>query len=303
MHSHASCGHDAHSHLHGAERRLSAAVVLNLVITIAQLIGGVISGSLALISDALHNLSDTVSLATSWGAMKIAKRKSTERKSFGYRRVEILAAFVNLLGLFAVCGYIVYEAILRLVNPSPVHTTIMGAVAFVGFAANLFSVILLMRHSAGSLNIRSAVLHLVGDMLASVGVMAGAAVIFFFPDFTWIDPLLSILIAGYIMKEAAGMLGRTVNVLMQGAPEGADRDAIIAAVSAHTGVADVHHVHLWSMDGTDIIMEAHIIASCERLEDSDRLIRELNAMLHERFGIHHATLQIESDRSCGDCAL
>ena len=240
--------HHHHHHDHSGEgRSLLLATLLNVLITVVEIIGGILSNSLALLSDAVHNLGDTLAVLLAYVAGRISKRKSNERKTFGYKRVEILAAFFNALVLIAISVFLVYEGIQRFSEPEPIKGLLMFTVASAGLVFNLLAVLILKKHSANSLNIRSAYLHLLGDTLSSFAVIIGGILIYFF-DIYWIDPVITILISIYIIKETWDVFRDSSNILMQATPEGLDVQKIIGALIKVEGIQNIHHVHLWSLE-------------------------------------------------------
>ena len=204
----------SHHHHHNTEgRNLLFTVVLNFTITIAEFVGGILSNSLALLSDAIHNLSDAIALLITYITVRISKKSSNQRNTFGYKRIQILAALFNSVTLIAICIYLLYEAYLRFFNPEPVKSILMFAVALIGLIANLLSVFLLQKHSKNNLNIKAAYLHLIGDTLSSVAVVIGGVLIYFYQIY-WIDPLITVLISLYIIKETYAVLHETYKILM-----------------------------------------------------------------------------------------
>jgi len=283
-----------HSHVEPVSgRNLVITVFLNLAITIAEVIGGILSNSLALLSDALHNLSDTVALFIAWIANKISRRASNDRKTFGYKRIEILAAFLNSLVLILVSVFLITEAVKRFMDPEPIRGQIMFIVATAGLAANLISVLILRKDSGKNINIRSAYLHLLSDTLSSVAVIIGGILIYYF-DLFWIDPLVTVLISLYILRETWFVFRETVDILMQGTPRGMSLKKIKAEVEKITGVANVHHVHLWNLNDNLIHFECHVIVSENiRVSDTKPILETIERILLDQFGITHVTVQFE----------
>ncbi|WP_099210055.1 cation diffusion facilitator family transporter [Thermococcus henrietii] len=281
-----------HEHGHGLKRNLAISIALNLTITIAEVIGGLISGSLALLSDSLHNFSDSMSLLASYFALKIAERRPNEKYTFGYKRAEILVAFINSAVLIGVSLFLVVEAYRRFRNPRPIDTTVMLPVAVLGLIANLLSVFLLHEHAHG-LNVRSAYLHLLSDTLSSVAVVIGGLLIRFY-GVEWVDPLVTVLIALYILREAYEVLRESVDVLMEASPE-LDLEAIKAELESIPGVKNAHHFHAWWVGESGIHFECHLSVEDMPLSEAQRIIDEAEERLR-RFGITHVTVQLEVDR-------
>ena len=274
-------------------RKLIGAVVLNIVITVAEVIGGLVSGSLSLLSDAVHNLSDGVSLLISYFAFRLSKRESTARKTYGYKRAEILAALFNASVLVVIIFFLFREAYLRFFNPVHINGVLMIIVASIGLAANLAAVMLLKKDAAANLNIRSSYLHLLADTISSVGVVLGGFFVYFF-KINWVDPLLTVLIGLYILKESYLIVKQTVNILMQATPEAIDVMKLKCAIEEIPEVRNLHHVHVWQANDTDIYFEGHVDV-CEDYSVSriSEIYKRIESILRDRFSVHHSTIQIE----------
>ncbi len=268
-------------------------VVLNFSITLAEIIGGILSNSLALLSDALHNFGDGLAVLLAYIASRISRRESNMRKTFGYKRMEILAAFVNSILLVAICIFLIYEAVERFRNPSPIKGVIMFSVAGIGLLANLVAMILLRADSHKNINIRAAYLHLLGDTLSSFMVIAGGILIWRYGIY-WLDPLITVLISLYIMKETYRLLRDSFNILMQSAPEDIDINGIKSAVESMEGVRNLHHVHLWSLNDRQVHFEGHVDLEKDMpVSQAGILSERISSLLKERFEIEHTTLQME----------
>lgn len=297
-HNHGTHNHGLHGHgvSEGAGKsgrfRLILSIVLNLIITIAEVIGGIISGSLALLSDALHNLSDTLSLAVSLFAIRISRRQPDENRTFGYKRAEIIGAFVNLIVLVVIAIWLVKESVERFLNPTPIDAKVMLIVATIGLLANLLTAFLLHRDSRSSLNIRSAYLHIVTDALSSVGVIAGGLIIW---KWEWyiIDPIMCILISVYIVYHSSSMIRETVDILMNSAPADVNMDEVLQSVRKVSGVQDIHHVHLWRLSENNNALEAHIVIDEDLLPEMENIKGAIKSMLSDDFSIGHSTLEFE----------
>jgi cobalt-zinc-cadmium efflux system protein len=283
-------------------KNLRISVWLNLIIALAEVVGGLLANSLSLLSDALHNLGDGLALLFAYVANKVGKRDATRRKTFGYKRIEILSAFINSMVLIAISVYLFVEAIRRFLNPAEVDGTIMLIVAIIGLLANVISVIILHKDSAHNLNVKAAYLHLIGDTLSSVAVIGGGVLIYFY-DMHWVDPLITVLIGAYILKEAVSIVKETVDILMQGTPKDLDLDKVQEAIEQMPGIKNIHHVHTWSMDEKQFHFEAHVDLEKDiMVSDSTHMQQEIEKMLNKRFGIYHVTLQFEHD-ACSDKEL
>jgi cobalt-zinc-cadmium efflux system protein len=281
------------SHHHNPSGRLLLSVVLNAMITLIEIVGGILSNSLALISDALHNLSDTLSLALAWIANNVGERKPDVRRTFGYKRFEILTAFINASVLSAISIYLIYEAAIRFLHPEPVRSGLMLIIAVTGLMANLVSMLFLHRDSKDRLNVKAVYLHLLGDTLSSIAVIAGAIVIFFFHAL-WIDPVLTLVISIVIIIQAYRILRESVDILMQSTPAGIDLTEIKDILEKQPLIRNIHHVHCWQLQDHDVLFEAHIETLNDMtLSECNHLREEVGKILKEKYLINHATLQIE----------
>lgn len=291
---------DHHGHHHGlgassrpgdgTAARIVIILLLSLVYMVAEVVGGLISGSLALLADAGHMLSDVGGLALSLVALWIARRPADARRTYGYTRAEILAALAQGVALLVVAVVIVIEGVERLVQPREVSGSVMIGIAVGGLVVNLFGLWLLRRDQAHSLNIRGAWLHIAGDALGSVGViLAGLAILFL--GWAWVDPAASIAISVLILFAAWHLLREVVDVLMESAPSHLDVDEIRAALAADTEVREVHDLHVWTIGSGEVSLSSHVVPlpGC----DPGDLLRRMQRVLAERFAIDHATLQIE----------
>jgi cobalt-zinc-cadmium efflux system protein len=276
-------------------------VILNVFITVAEIIGGIISGSLALISDALHNLSDAVSVIISYVAIKLKSREHSPRHTFGFKRAEILAAVINSSVLVAISVYLIYQAVLRFQHPEPIKGILMTVVASIGLAANIAGTLLLKRDAKTSMNIRSSYFHLLSDAVSSVAVITGGLAIVFW-NIYWIDPVLTILISVYITRESFKILFESMHVLMEGAPSDISINDIQTAVEELDEVENIHHVHIWMVGENDVHLEAHIDVLDMMISKSNKLGEEIEKLLKTKFGINHVTLQFECEQ-CKDAEL
>ncbi len=280
------------------DRRLFWAVGVNLLLTVAQIAGGVVAGSLALIADAVHNLSDALSLAIALLARRIARRPAHAGMTFGYRRAEIIAALINLTTLIVIGLYLVAEGIARLMTPVPVDGWLVVIIAGVALVIDLATVALTFRPARGSMNIRAAFLHNLADALGSVAVIvAGAAILLY--GWTVVDPLVTLGIAGYVLWQAGREIGPAIRILMEGTPPDLDLEEIAGDLSAIEGVRDVHHLHVWSFDEREHALEAHIVVGDADLDHARQIKAAARRLLAERFSIHHTSLEIEfPDEHC-----
>ena len=300
-HSHNSL-HSEDTSPHGTgrdyRRSMKIALVITFIFFLVEVAGGLLSGSLALISDAGHMFSDLLSLLLSLGAMTLALQLPTKERTYGYHRGEIFAAFINSLLLIGVSAVILWEAYQRLLSPAPVQGGLMFIVACVGLVANIAVVFLL--HGSHNLNVQSAFLHVVGDLVSSLAVI-GAAVWISFTGQVIADPILSGIIAVLIVISAARIFRETVVILLQFTPQSVDFDAVVADMSSVSGVDGVHHVHLWSLCSDINVLDAHVY-SCEKdVEKIDLIKREIKQRL-KKYRILHSTLEFECNE-CNECSL
>ncbi len=288
-------GHHHHDHQHSEGGRLLFTVFLNFGITAAEFIGGLFANSLALISDAIHNLSDAIALLITYLTVRISKKPNTLQNTFGYKRIQILAALFNSVTLIVICVYLLYEAYHRFLEPEPVKSIPMFIVALIGLVANLVSVLLLKRHSGENLNIKAAYLHLIGDTLSSIAVIIGGVLIYFF-EIYWIDPLITVLISLYIIKETYAVLYETYKILMQSTPSDIEVQKVVDELVKIPHVKGVHHVHIWNLTDQEVHFEGHIDLEGDlRISESQRILDTAQKKLKELFGIGHATFQMEHD--------
>lgn len=289
----------AHSHSHNHHthdtkgRNLFISILLNIIITVAQVIGGILSGSLSLLSDALHNFSDVLSLIVSYIANRYSKKKASFDKTFGYKRAEIIAAFVNASSLIIVALYLIYEAIVRFIHPQEIESGLVIWLALLGIIANGFSVLLLKKDSKDNMNMRSAYLHLLTDMSASVAVLIGGLLMKYFNWF-WVDSVLTLLIAFYLIVMGYDLLKNSFRVLMLFSPEDVDLKEIREAISAFPEIKNVHHMHIWQLNEKENHLEAHIdFYEDITLSQFDEILNKVEEVLYHQFGINHVNIQPE----------
>lgn len=280
-------------------KKLLWATLLNFIITIAEVIGGLLSNSLALLSDALHNFSDGVAVFIAYIANKVSHRSASERKTFGYKRIEILAALFNAVVLVAISIYLFYEAYKRFRNPVEIKAGLMMIVAIIGLLANIGAMLLLHKDSSRNINVKAAYLHLLGDTLSSVAVIIGGILIYYF-NITWIDPLVTVVIGVYILKETFEILKETIDILMQSTPSELDLQEIKNQIEKLDNVSNIHHVHAWKINEKEIHFEAHVdINEDLPLHKTSPIRTSIENILTMQFGISHVTIQFEYN-SCDD---
>jgi cobalt-zinc-cadmium efflux system protein len=274
-------------------KNLVFSILLNLVITIAQIIGGIVSGSFALISDALHNFSDVLSLVFSLFANRLSRRKASLDQTFGYKRAELIAAFVNAITLIVVAFILIYEAILRFFHPEPIQSTIVIWLALLGIVVNGGSVLLLKKDSEHNLNMKSAYLHLLTDMMASVAVLVGGILMHFYGWF-WVDSVMTMLIAFYLIYVSYDLIKTSTKMLMLFTPDYINITDIVREVHKIKGVAKLHHIHVWHLNDDELHLEAHLDCSEDiKMSDFNVLLDEIEAVLFREFQINHINIQPE----------
>ena len=295
MHDHTHESHDGHGHSHvpSSLKALFAVIAFTSIIFFAELIAGLISGSLALLADAMHMLSDSTGLIIAAIAMLVGRKLPTDRATYGFKRVEVLAAMLNALVVTGVSVWIVFEALMRLRQEVEIQTNLMLIVAVIGFVTNAISALVLMRHQHDNINMRGAFLHVLSDMLGSVAVIIAGLVIRF-TGWTPADTIASIAIAAIILPRAFSLLREALNILLERVPDHADPVEVDKALRSVPGVSDVHDLHIWSIDGKEILATVHLVVestgtqlySCGVL---DRAEAELS-----KLGIFHSTIQLET---------
>ncbi len=287
--------HSHHHHDHGEVkgRNLLISIVLNILITVAQAIGGLISGSLSLLSDALHNFSDVLSLVVSYIASIYSKKEASLDKTFGYKRAEIIAAFINSATLIVVAVYLVYEAIERFISPQEIESGLVIWLALLGIVANGFSVLLLKKNAKDNMNMRSAYLHLITDMSASVAVLVGGLLMKYYGWF-WVDSVLTVLIAVYLIIVGFDLLKSSFQVLMLFTPKDVNLKKLEKAVLQFPEIKNMHHVHIWQLNEKEVHLEAHLDFHEDiSLSQFEMVLDKIEELLYHDFGINHVNIQPE----------
>ncbi|GAA3866583.1 cation diffusion facilitator family transporter [Celeribacter arenosi] len=301
VHGHSQVQSQGHNHGHhhvdpnAGDARIAAAIGVNLLLTLAQIVGGVISGSMALIADAIHNLSDAISLVIAFGARKLARRPRDGEMTFGYGRAEIVAAMVNYITLIVISLYLLSEGVSRFFAPPDVQGWIVVWVAGVALVIDLVTAALTYALSKESLNIRAAFLHNLADAFTSVAVIVAGALILLY-DWRLADPIITIAISLYILWHALVEIRPVIRILMLGAPVGVDAETVTEAIEGLDGIEGVHHLHLWQIDEHRTSVEAHVVTAIAPAA----ALGGIKAMLKERFAINHSTFEVEVPGQ--DCA-
>jgi cobalt-zinc-cadmium efflux system protein len=304
-HDHHGRDHDhdhSHAHVHEANesnlKRVMIALVLTGTFMVVEIVGGIISGSLALLADAGHMLTDTMALALAAVAFHVSKRPADGNLTYGYQRFQILAAFVNGLSLLVIVGWILYEAVERFITPREILGETMLVVAAAGLVINVISFAVLHTGDQENLNIRGAALHVAGDLLGSVAAIV-AAIVIIYTGWTLIDPILSLAVAVLILRSAWALVKRSAHVLLEGAPDWLNvadmQDRIVANVP---GVREIHHVHVWGLTPQQLMLTMHV-AIQDDVDSQSRVVRGVKNYLESEFGIGHSTIEIEVD-GCAD---
>jgi cobalt-zinc-cadmium efflux system protein len=299
-HDHAPHDHDLKD---VSGRRIVIALALNVALTITQIIGGLLSGSLALLSDAAHNGSDAAALGIAWGAQKLARRPADHQYTFGYERAKAIGALINLTTLYVIALYLIYEGISRLIHPPEVQGMIMLIVGGIAFVEDLLSVLVLWKSTKGNVNVKAAAIHLIGDTVATVGVVLSGALILW-KGIVWIDPVITLAIAVYIIIHASMEMRKVTGLLMERAPDDLDLHALADASREVPGVLDIRHVHVWRLDESRTAMEAVVVVNADlRMEAVEEIKTRLRRVLAHDFGVAHAVFETEAPNPDGDAGL
>lgn len=284
---------NTHNHPDLTGRKLIVSILLNIVITVAQVIGGLLSGSLSLLSDALHNFSDVLSLIISYIATVLSKKKASTNRTFGYKRAEIIAAFVNALSLIIVAIILIKESVERFLNPQEIESSLVIWLSIVAILGNGFSVLLLRKEASSNMNMKSAYLHLLTDMMASVAVLVGGLLMLFFKWY-WVDPLLTFAIALYLIFMGYDLLQDATRVLMLFTPNSIAVDQIVNSINKIEAIKNMHHVHIWQLNEDEVHLEAHIDFNEDiKLSQFDAILEEIEEELFHNYGINHVNIQPE----------
>ncbi|KAB1066759.1 cation transporter [Tamlana haliotis] len=291
--SHSHGHHHTHDHPDLKGRNLVISILLNIVITVAQVIGGLLSGSLSLLSDALHNFSDVISLIISYIANKLTKRKASFQRTFGYKRAEILAAFINAATLIIVAVLLIIEAFKRFKNPEVIESDLVIWLSLVAILGNGFSVLLLKKDSKSNMNMKSAYIHLLTDMMASVAVLVGGLLMKYYQLF-WVDSVLTFAIAIYLIWMGFDLLINSTKVLMLFTPDSVPVQKIVDEINAFESVKNVHHVHVWQLNEDEVHLEAHIDFSEDiTLSEFDTILKNIEQYVFKKYHINHVNIQPE----------
>jgi cobalt-zinc-cadmium efflux system protein len=289
--------HHTHNHSHSHNdlkgRNLFISILLNILITVAQVIGGILSGSLALLSDALHNFSDVISLVVSFLANKLAKKQASLHRTFGYKRAEILAAFINASTLIIVAVLLIIEAVKRFRNPEEIESNLVIWLSLLGIIANGLSVLLLKKDSEANMNMKSAYLHLLTDMMASVAVLIGGLLMKYYQVY-WVDSVLTFIIGLYLIWMGFDLLKNSTKLLMLFTPDTIPIKKIVEEINGFETIKNVHHVHVWQLNEAEIHLEAHIDFNKDiTLSEFDVILHEIEHLVFHKYDINHVNIQPE----------
>ncbi len=285
-----------HHHHEVSGKNLFITIILNIIITVSQIVGGIYSGSLALLSDAMHNFSDVLALFIAYFANRLATRPNNESKTFGYKRAEILAALFNASVLIGIAIFLIVEAFHKFYHPEPINSIWVIGLGTLSIVLNAASVLLIKDDSHDNMNIKAAYLHLLTDVMTSVAVVGGGVLMYYFGLF-WIDPLISALIALYLIWASFGLVRESSAILMQFTPKGIDIEAVVKIIEEEHEIKNVHHIHVWQLDDNQIHLEAHLDFNEDvTLSASNTVIERLEKKLHDTFDIEHTTFQCEYER-------
>jgi len=282
-----------HHHHQVSGKNLFITIILNIIITLSQIVGGILSGSLALLSDAMHNFSDVLALMIAYFANRLSSRPNTQTKTFGYKRAEILAALFNASVLIGIAIFLIIEAIHKFYHPEVIHSLWVIGLGTLSIVLNAISVLLVKGDAHDNMNIKAAYLHLLTDVMTSVAVVIGGVLMYYYNVF-WLDPLISIFIAIYLIKASAGLILESGSILMQFTPKEIDIEMITKEIETQDSIKNVHHIHVWKLDDKGIHLEAHLDFNENlTLLQSNKIVAILEEKLHKKFGITHTTFQCE----------
>jgi len=285
-----------HHHHNVSGKNLFLTIVLNIIITLSQIVGGIMSGSLALLSDAMHNFSDVLALFIAYGANRLAARPNDVTKTFGYKRAEILAALFNASVLIGIAIFLIIEAAHKFYHPEAINSVWVIGLGALSIVLNTASVLLIKEDSHDNMNVKAAYLHLLTDVMTSIAVVLGGVLMYYFGIF-WIDPLISALIALYLIWASIGLVKESSAILMQFTPSEIDVDEVVSVIEEEPEIEDVHHIHIWKLSDHRIHLEAHLdFKEDVALSVSNRVIEGLEKKLHDSFDIEHTTFQCEYGR-------
>tara|TARA_R110002110_G_scaffold415856_1_gene658366 strand:- start:2577 stop:3470 length:894 start_codon:yes stop_codon:yes gene_type:complete len=287
-----------HKHEISNKSSLLLAIIINILLTVFQIVGGIFSGSLALVADALHNLSDALALGIAWIARLIAQKPSDEYYTYGYGRAELIGAMINLTSLIIIGMYLIYEGIYRLIDPVEVQGMLVVYIAIIALVIDLATALLVYRDSKNSLNMKAAFLHNISDGLASIGVIISGLLIANY-NLYFADAIITLLISLFVLYQGISTIPKVIRILMQATPLNIDLNAITQNIKQVKGVQDFHHVHAWQLDEDSILLEAHVIVEISLLADISKIKYQIKKLLKNKYSISHSTIEFElHDGAC-----
>jgi cobalt-zinc-cadmium efflux system protein len=285
-----------HHHHEVSGKNLFITIVLNIIITLSQIVGGILSGSLALLSDAMHNLSDVVALLIAYWANKISSRPKNNQKTFGYKRAEIIAALFNASALFGIALFLIIEAIHKFLNPETIDSILVIALGFLSIVLNAVSVLLIKDDAKHNMNMKAAYIHLLTDVMTSVAVVVGGLLMYYFHLF-WIDSIITVLIAGYLIKASYSLIVESISILMQSVPDDINIDELKIDIEKYEPIDNIHHLHIWKLDDHDIHLEAHVDFNENlALKEVTKICEEICDAIKNKYHITHMTMQAEYEK-------
>lgn len=292
--------HEHHHHTRSADKTLLIAIVVTGMTMLAEVVGGFLSNSLALMADAGHMFTDMTALILSFIGLKLSQKKASSAKSFGYSRYEIIIGLINGLFLWSIALFIGYEAVGRIFSPEPIDAWLMMIIAVIGLVMNLLIVYLLVQHSKDNLNIRAAFLHVVGDTLGSVGAIV-SGILILITGWYLFDPLVSIFIAFLIIYNSRKLISDSIHILLEGTPKNVDPNEVIKSLSTINGVRNIHDLHIWSISSKQTNLSCHLVV--EQITESSKILEAAHQIVSSIFGIYHASFQIEpiEFNNCHNC--
>ena len=290
-----------HHHVPESDRGLKLAVAINLLLTLVQAVGGIVAGSLSLLADALHNLSDAAALGIALFARSVSRMPADEFKTFGYQRAEVIAALINLTTLIIISLYLLYEGVWRLIEPQAVTGWIIVIVASAALIIDMITALITLKMSKNNMNMQAAFLHNLSDGLASIGVIIAGTLIILY-QWYWVDTVLTFLIAGFVFWQGLIMLPRTIHLLMEGSPENLSREEIKLSAINISGVEDMHHLHIWHLDEHRVALEGHVVVNVTEWKEVEAIKEQLKQMLKNKFNITHSAIEFEhhTDSKCAE---
>ncbi len=285
-----------HHHHKVSGKNLFITIILNIIITLSQIVGGILSGSLALLSDAMHNFSDVLALVVAWWANRLSSKDATQERTFGYRRAEVLATLFNASVLIGIGIFLIIEAFHKFYHPEVIASTLVIALGMLSIVLNVVSVMLVKDDARDNMNIRAAYLHLLTDVMTSIAVVIGGLLMYYY-QFFWVDPVVSLIIAFYLIWASLTLVKESTAILMLFSPNDIKVDDVVKSITSIKDIKNIHHVHMWRLDEHRVHLEAHLDFNNNiTLQESNAILDILEEKLHNEFEITHTTFQCEYER-------